>query len=247
MNLNFESSLKHVLVHEGGYVDHPEDPGGATNKGVTLAVFRRYFGERTKDDLRAITDDQLRHIYKDGYWDKCQCDELPDGVDYVVFDQAVNSGPGRSARWLQGAVGAAVDGAIGPQTVAASTAADAEVVVNTMCDDRLEFLRGLRTWDTFGRGWAARVGGVRAHGLVLATGQAQLTPGSSVPSVDFDTVRRGSQGEWVERLQQALGITADGDFGPATERALIEFQETMGLQADGVAGRVTYRALGLVQ
>ena len=158
MRDNFESALEHVLVHEGGYVDHPDDPGGATNKGVTLAVFRRYYGaERSKDDLRNISEEQVRHIYKSGYWDRCRCDELPDGVDYVVFDQAVNSGPGRSVRWLQEAVGSAVDGAIGPQTVSSAVAADAADTVNAMCDTRLDFLRTLSHWPTFGRGWSSRV------------------------------------------------------------------------------------------
>ena len=99
MKNNFKSSLKQVLIHEGGYVDHPRDPGGATNKGVTLKTFRRFYGKsQTKNDLKKITNKQLQKIYKKGYWDKCQCDELPAGVDYVAFDQAVNSGPGRSAR-----------------------------------------------------------------------------------------------------------------------------------------------------
>ena len=69
MQGNFEDALKHVLVHEGGYVDHPKDPGGATNKGVTLAVFQRFFGAgRTKDDLKNISD-ELRAVYKMGYFD----------------------------------------------------------------------------------------------------------------------------------------------------------------------------------
>ena len=89
--------------------------------------------------MRAITDAQLEHIYKTGYWDKCQCDALPDGVDYVVFDQAVNSGPGQSVKWLQAAVGVAVDGAIGPQTIAAALQRPPGQVINAMCDARLAF------------------------------------------------------------------------------------------------------------
>ncbi len=83
-------------------------------KGVTLATFRRHYGkQKTKKDLRNITTRQLQNIYRKGYWDKCKCDDLPAGVDYAVFDAAVNSGPGRSAKWLQGAVGAKQDGGIG--------------------------------------------------------------------------------------------------------------------------------------
>ncbi len=145
MQKNFARALQLVLVHEGGYVDHPQDPGGATNKGVTLAVFQRFYGSaRSKADLRAITATQVEHIYKTGYWDKCQCDELPDGVDYVVFDQAVNSGPGQSAKWLQAAVGVAVDGAIGPQSLAAAMQRDPVQVMQAMCEARLAFLKRLK-------------------------------------------------------------------------------------------------------
>ena len=257
MQNNFKSSLKHVLVHEGGYVDHPQDPGGATNKGVTLAVFQRYYGASMgKDDLRAITDEQLEHIYKTGYWDKCRCDDLPDGVDYVVFDQAVNSGPGQSAKWLQTVVGATVDGGIGPQTIAATLQHSSSQIINDMCDERLAFMKRIRNgelWKTFGRGWQSRVDGVRAHGISLATGtfgSPEQVPEPEdqgiMPSVDYEIVRRGSRGEWVVKLQTALGITADGVFGPGTEAALKAYQEEAGLTVDGVAGRKTYQSLGLV-
>jgi lysozyme family protein len=257
MQKNFASALQLVLVHEGGYVDHPQDPGGATNKGVTLAVFQRFYGaSRTKEELRAITDAQLEHSYKTGYWDTCQCDALPDGVDYVVFDQAVNSGPGQSAKWLQAAVGVAVDGAIGPQTIAAALQRAPAQVINTMCDARLAFLQRLRNgalWQTFGRGWQARVDGVRAAGQQLATGaSASAAPvpvaadPSLMPSVEYEIVRRGSRGAWVEKLQEALGITGDGIFGPETEAALKAYQHDAGLTDDGVAGRKTYQVLGLI-
>ncbi len=257
MQTNFASALKHVLVHEGGYVNHPKDPGGATNKGVTLAVFQGFYGASMgTDNLRTITDEQLAHIYKTGYWDKCQCDEFPNGVDYVVFDQAVNSGPGRSAKWLQAAVGVTVDGGIGPQTIAATRQASASQVINAMCDERLAFMKRIKNgalWETFGRGWQARVDGVREQGLRLATGaaaSAEPLPDPEdqgiLPSVDYEIVRRGSRGEWVTKLQEALGLEADGIFGPGTEAALKAHQQEEGLTADGVAGRNTYQSLGLI-
>lgn len=235
MQKNFARALQRVLAHEGGFVDHPRDPGGATNRGVTLLVFRRFFGaSKTKDDLRAITEAEVEHIYKTGYWDACHCDELPDGVDYVVFDQAVHAGPGRSARWLQAAVGTAVDGVIATQTLDATRQQPAVQVINAMCDARLAFLQQLDTWSTFGRGWQRRVDDVRAEGLHLAT------------AVEYDIVRLGSQGPWVEKLQRALGVPVNGMFGPETEAALRAFQQAQGLVVDGVAGRMTYRALGLL-
>ena len=243
MKRNFKKSLKHVLVHEGGWADHPKDPGGATMKGVTLATFRRFFGEdKTKEDLRKITDEELGQIYRSGYWDKCRCDELPSGVDYAVFDAAVNSGPGRSARWLQAAVGAKQDRGIGPKTLTKVEGHDPTQVIDLMCDRRLAFLRNLSTWTTFGKGWERRVEGVRSTATAMAGGSiAEVTP-----SVEYRTVKKGSRGLWVRELQEALKVHVDGKFGKDTEATLIAWQQKHGLEPDGIAGRNTYRALGLL-
>ena len=243
MKKNFKTALKQVLVHEGGWADHPRDPGGATMKGVTLMTFRRHFGKQQgKTALRNITDAQLDKIYRSGYWNKCHCDELPAGVDYAVFDAAVNSGPGRSARWLQAAVGAKQDGDIGARTLAKIGNQDAILVTNTICDRRLNFLHGLANWSTFGKGWKRRVEGVRATALHMADG---IKPEIS-PSVEYKTTKKGSTGAWVRKLQQALKIDVDGKFGRDTETALKAWQQQQGLEADGIAGRNSYRALGLL-
>jgi lysozyme family protein len=247
MKENFRKSLQQVLVHEGGFADHPRDPGGATMKGVTLATFRRHFGaNKTKDDLRNITDDQLEQVYRTGYWDKCRCDQLPSGIDYAVFDAAVNSGPGRAAIWLQAAAGATRDGGIGPNTLSKVATHEPEAMINDMCDRRLAFLRGLSTFPDFGRGWTRRVAGVRSAALGMAGGDLSEAAAEVVPNLDFEVVRRGSTGKWVVKLQEALEIKPDGDFGPKTEGAVKAFQEAHGLEPDGIAGRNTYRALGLI-
>lgn len=243
MKKNFKDSLDHVLKHEGGWADHPKDPGGATMKGVTLATYRRHFGKnKSKRALRNISDDELGQIYRAGYWDKCQCDKLPSGVDYAVFDAAVNSGPGRSAKWLQAAVGAKQDGGIGPRTLAKVKEHDAVEVTDTMCDRRLNFLRSLDTWETFGKGWGRRVEGVRATAVAMATGKEP----EIAPAVEYKIAKKGSTGLWVRKLQQALEIHVDGKFGAGTEAALKTWQQDQGLEPDGIAGRVTYRALGLL-
>lgn len=254
MKNNFNESLRHVLVYEGGWADHPRDPGGATMKGVTLQVFRNHFGaDKTKEDLRNISDSQLEQIYKSGYWDKCKCDDLPSGVDFVVFDSAVNSGPGRGAKWLQGAIGAVQDGGIGPKTLAKVKDHEPVKIVNDICDNRLGFLKSLNNWSVFGKGWQMRVDALRKEAVHLAGGTVSDTQPASapepaaVPSVDFETARRGSNGEWVRKLQEALKIEADGIFGPGTESALKAWQTEEGLVADGIAGRNTYKALGLIQ
>lgn len=246
MKENFDLSLEHVLVHEGGWANHPRDPGGATMKGVTLATFRRHYGSnKTKRDLRNITDAQLKKIYRRGYWDKCKCDELPAGVDYAVFDAAVNSGPGRSAKWLQAAVGAKQDGGIGPNTLERVDEHNPILVLDDICDRRLVFLQGLDTWSTFGGGWGRRVEGVRSTGLEMAEASGSVAA-DVAPSINYVTTKRGSKGSWVRKLQRALEIEVDGNFGPDTEAALKAWQKSNGIEADGIAGRVTYRALGLL-
>ncbi|WP_347404301.1 glycosyl hydrolase 108 family protein [Mesorhizobium sp. WSM4898] len=143
MDRNFARSLALVLRAEGLWSDNPADPGGATMKGVTLVNFRRYVkADATKADLRNITDDQVATVYRRFYWDAVAGAELPDGVDYAVFDFAVNSGPGRAAKYLQAACGASVvqDGRIGPATLAAVGAKPAGVLIDTICDARLKFL-----------------------------------------------------------------------------------------------------------
>ncbi|WP_287344630.1 glycosyl hydrolase 108 family protein [Mesorhizobium sp.] len=169
MDRNFARSLALVLKYEGGWSDHPADPGGATMKGVTLANFRRYVkADATKADLRKITDAQVATVYRRFYWDAVAGAELPDGVDFAVFDFAVNSGPSRAAKYLQAIVGTVQDGRIGPATVKAAKAKSATVIIAGLCDARLDFLKRLNTWGTFGKGWSARVSSVRFHALVMA-------------------------------------------------------------------------------
>jgi lysozyme family protein len=138
-------------------------------KGVTLANFRRYVkADATKADLRAISDAQVAVVYRRFYWDAVLGAELPDGVDYAIFDFAVNSGPGRVAKYLQAAVGVAQDGRVGQATLAAVKARPAGVIIDALCDARLAFLQRLPTWKTFGRGWSDRVRSVRVQALLMS-------------------------------------------------------------------------------
>lgn len=169
MDANFARSLSAVLAHEGGFVNHPADPGGATNKGITLATFRKFVKPSgTVEDLKRLTVDQAGIVYRRQYWDQVLGTELPSGVDYAVFDFAVNSGWSKAAKYLQHIVGVPEDGRIGPRTLVAIHAMPAHEIVNRLCDNRLAFLRRLPTWSTFGKGWTARVAGVRALALQMA-------------------------------------------------------------------------------
>lgn len=177
MDRNFARALKLVLAHEGGWSDHPRDPGGATMKGVTLATFRRYIDKSaTKDDLRRITDEQIAQVYRRHYWNAVKGDELPSGVDYAVFDFAVNSGPGRAIRYLQAAVDTKVDGILGAGTLAAVKAKHPKAVISELCDDRMRFLQGLKTWGTFGKGWTRRVDGVEREALKMVSEPVRPEP-----------------------------------------------------------------------
>lgn len=166
MKDNFARCLPEILRHEGGWADHPKDPGGATMKGITIGTYRQWKGRAvTKAELRAISDAEVAAIYRRNYWDKVRGDDLPAGLDLVAFDAAVNSGPSRGARWLQTALGVAADGKIGPKTIAAARATDAATAINRALDIRLSFLKGLKTWPTFGKGWSSRIAGVRKVAL----------------------------------------------------------------------------------
>lgn len=171
MKHNADISIRKILGHEGGYVNHPSDPGGATNLGITIATFRRYIKrDGTIADLKALTIQQAVVVYKAQYWDKVRGDELPSGVDYTVADFAVNSGPHRAAVYLQKALGVTQDGAIGPNTIAAARAADPKKVIRKINADRLAFMKRIRRgelWKTFGRGWQRRVDAVRSTSLSL--------------------------------------------------------------------------------
>ena len=153
MKDNFDECLKMLLHHEGGYVNHPKDPGGETNLGVTKRVYEKWGGTK---DMKDLTVEDVAPIYKKEYWDRCKCDDLESGVDWVVFDWAVNSGTGRSAKAIQKICGAAQDGAIGPKTLALIGKQDTQYVVEEFGKIRQDFYESLKTFDTFGKGWTRR-------------------------------------------------------------------------------------------
>lgn len=163
MKHNFAEALQKLLAHEGGFVNHPSDPGGMTNLGVTKAVWEEWVGHPVDEkQMRALTPVTVAPLYRAKYWDKIKGDDLPEGVDYTVFDAAVNSGPGRAAKWLQGCVGVEQDGGIGPKTLAAVAAFDPKVLVEDYAKRRLSFLMDLPHWGTFGKGWSRRVAEVQS-------------------------------------------------------------------------------------
>lgn len=169
----FSAALARVLVHEGGYSNHPSDPGGPTMRGIIQRVYDAYRAGKgqPKRPVRSISTAELEEIYRRQYWDAVRADELPPGIDYAVFDGAVNSGPAQSAKWLQRALGLPADGEVGAVTLAAARAApDPAQVVDAICNRRLAMLKALRTWPVFGRGWSRRVADVRRVAKAWSTG-----------------------------------------------------------------------------
>ena len=171
--VTYDAALTRLLQHEGGYTNHPDDPGGPTNFGITIADYRRYAkADATADDVRAMRVDEAKAIYRKRYWDAQRCDELPAGVDYAVFDYGVNSGIGRSGKVLRRVLHLPDDSsAVGDDVIAAARAADPRALVAAVCDERLRFLQSLKTWSVFGKGWGRRVDEVRAVALQMAAPQ----------------------------------------------------------------------------
>lgn len=169
--LNFDRTLTQILKYEGGYVNHPKDPGGPTNMGITLRTLSAWRGHHvTADDVKKLTRAEAGRIYKANYWDKIKGDDLPDGLDFAVFDYAINSGPDRAAKLLQDLVGTAQDGQIGPLTLAAVKTRPIGVLINNYFDHRLAYLKRLNTWPTFGKGWTSRIAAGRKEALRMAQG-----------------------------------------------------------------------------
>lgn len=171
----FERSLAIVLHHEGGFVNHPRDPGGMTNLGVTRRVWEEWTGRPSSEaEMRGLTPELVTPLYHARFWQVINADRLPHGVDLVVFDFGVNAGPRRGARFLQRIVGTTQDGLIGPITLAATerfaAAHGARELIRIYSDDRRDYYRRLPTFEVFGRGWLRRTDEVEVAAMAMAQG-----------------------------------------------------------------------------
>ncbi|MET3926174.1 glycoside hydrolase family 108 protein [Devosia sp. 2618] len=185
----FELCLDAVLRHEGGYVDHPSDPGGATNMGITHKTLARWrnvspWWKLSKDAVRALQRAEAARIYRASYWERSKAGQMPAGLDLALFDFAVNSGPDRAIRALQAELGVVADGQVGPLTLdAIKTYAGRKglgALIVALCDRRMSFLKRLSTFTTFGKGWTSRVSAIRRVALSVAGTTAS-------PSTSFTT------------------------------------------------------------
>lgn len=172
---NLARCLEHLWPFEGGYVDHPKDPGGATNMGITFAVLRAWRGKPiTKADVKNLTKAEAARIYESRYWKPLNGDNLRIGDDLAVFDFGVNSGVSRSAKYSQAIAGVAQDGRIGPITLAAIARIPSRDFIKRLCARRLSFVQSLAIWNTFGKGWSRRIAHMEATALSWVSSRAEL-------------------------------------------------------------------------
>ena len=192
-DMDFDKAFDILIGHEGGYVNHPRDPGGETHWGVTKRSY-------PKENIRKMTKARAKVIYKRDFWDPCSCDHLPVLVRYPVLDAAVNSGPSQAIRWLQAAAGVAVDGKLGPITMGAVLEADGGVLLARMMGERLQFMSDLSIWDTFSEGWAKRVAAV----LRMAPARAPRVPTPIGPVVPQTVIPLSERVTKLEERVDAL-------------------------------------------
>ena len=165
---NWQKSFELMLKSEGGYVNNPADPGGMTNLGVTKATWENWVGRESDEaEMRGLTPEKVEPLYKKKYFDAVRGDELPMGLDYLMFDFAVNAGAGRAIKILQAAVGVQADGGFGPITMAAVQAVDPNELIERFSQAKEDFYRSLTTFATFGKGWLNRVADVKVKASAM--------------------------------------------------------------------------------
>lgn len=232
---NYPAVMAEVRKHEGGYVDHKKDPGGATNMGITFNTLKDWRKRPiTKADVKALTWTEAQDIYRAKYWNPIQGDLLPAGPDLAVMDFGVNSGTSRSVKNLQmvvGLTGKQVDGRVGGGTLKAVKACPPVEVVKALCERRMGFLRGLKTWGTFYKGWSRRVASVEAVGVAMALAAAGKSPVQV--SADLSMERLGVMEHQSEDRKKAV---ASGMGGTVTTVAY----------PDGMPEWVLYVAIALI-
>ena len=240
MLANYKTCLAAVLKYEGGYSNHPSDPGGATMKGVTQKVYdswRKKQGQPIQS-VRNITQPEVESIYRNNYWDVVRGDDLPSGLDLAVFDYAVNSGPGRAIRQLQKVLGVQQTGVMNAATIAA--AKKNPDAWSALCAERLAFMKRLDTWSTFGKGWETRVNDVRKKASSLSSiWPVPETPAKTDPNSDIDIAAAQKR---LADLSYPLG-SIDGKIGPLTRSAIRDFQDAVGEPVTGNLDKRTYNLL----
>lgn len=199
MKANFDRCMAQVFASEGGFVDDPQDPGGATNLGITIGTLSQWRGRKcTKAEVKALTREEAAKIYRRDYWDAVRGDDLPFGLDLCAFDGAVNSGASRGAKWLQQALGVNPDGKIGPATLAAAKSTYQPAAIMRAVGFRRNFLMQLPGWAHFGAGWDKRLKSVEAEATAMADPHHEPPVRPDVQPVEPQT----AAGWWIRAIWQ---------------------------------------------
>jgi lysozyme family protein len=217
--MSFETCLAETLKWEGGWSNHKDDPGGPTMRGVIQRVYDAWRKRNglPRRSVRQIEEHELQAIYRENYWQLVRGDELPSGVDLCVFDYGVNSGPSRSISHLQEVLGVKVDGNMGPVTLDAVNAADPVEIVNKLCARRRKFLRQIKTYHVFGKGWERRVDGVEQVACAMCDLPIKDTPIVPIADADAQSETQGRATDPKEPMspgtKMAIAGAASGGTG----------------------------------
>lgn len=228
---SYDMALARVLKHEGGYTNHPSDPGGPTNFGITIHDYRRYIKSGgTAADVRNMKLSDAAKIYRARYWDTLRCDELPAGLDYAVFDYGVNSGTGRAAKVMARLLGQNAGAAVTDALLAAIRTAGPQTLIARLCDERLAFLKSLKTWPVFGAGWGRRVAEVRRDALAMAKGA--VNPVTAAPANGKGKV---PEPKLARAGSAAASVAAGAGAAQVAHGSGLSFPVSLALVAFGVA------------
>lgn len=217
--MSFETCLTETLKWEGAWSNHPDDPGGPTMRGIIQRVYDAWRKRNglPKRSVRHIEEHELQAIYRENYWQLVRGDELPPGVDLCVFDYGVNSGPSRSVSHLQEVLGVKVDGNMGPVTIDAVNAADPVEIVKKLCARRRKFVRQIKTYNVFGKGWNRRIDGIEQVACAMCELPIKETPVVPIADADAQSETQGRATDPKEPMSAGTKATiAAGASGAGT-------------------------------
>ncbi|MBV8746707.1 MAG: glycoside hydrolase family 108 protein [Xanthobacteraceae bacterium] len=212
MRSSYDQCLQRVLTHEGGYTNDPRDPGGPTNFGITIYDYRKYAKPgATAADVQRMSLAEAKSIYRSKYWDALCCDDLPAGVDYTLFDYGVNSGIGRAGKVVRRVLGLSdADWRVNADVIGALKKSEPNKVIVAINDERLQFLKSLRTWNAFGVGWGRRVADVKAFSLELARNHGTKNSSNGAPVSKAPSLEPASGKGHVSNLRPPIGVAGIG-------------------------------------
>lgn len=241
---NFQNIIEHLIMNEGGYVNHPMDPGGATIWGVTLRNWRAYTGRKvSKEEFKALQQRDVKEFYETQYWDKVNANLLPSGLDYCVFDFAVNSGVSRSAKLLQKLVGVIQDGDIGKHTLRAvgeyimlkgeEDNKGLKYLIDVFMYERKDFLRKLKTFPVFGKGWFNRIEKVKQRSYTLIK-TVYIEP----RSIEQSRTIKAAKKQVIAATATGIGVASEVTL-PDVSQVVSDLQ-TVNTLASGVSSLMSY-------